>query len=238
MLEIHCSGTPYEIGLKHGQEAKTPIFRCIEFYAQQFKTSAKLDWPQVQHTALEFEPVIKRKWPAYLEEIRGIAEGSGRALSDILAINVRTEITFGLFSDGCTALSWVNDHNSFLAQNWDWMEQQKANLVMLSIQQAGKPHIKMITEAGLIGKIGLNSSGVGVCLNAIRAKGMDPTKIPCHLGLRLVLESPSKEEAVRQLEKVGVASSCHMLIADATGGVGVEWSSVEGKKLAMNERGQ
>lgn len=132
----------------------------------------------------------------------------------------------------------MNDHNSFLAQNWDWMEQQKANLVMLSIQQAGKPHIKMITEAGLIGKIGLNSSGVGVCLNAIRAKGMDPTKIPCHLGLRLVLESPSKEEAVRQLEKVGVASSCHMLIADATGGVGVEWSSVEGKKLAMNERGQ
>lgn len=92
----------------------------------------------------------------------------------------------------------------------------------------------MITEAGIIGKIGLNSAGVGVCLNAIRIKGMDPTKLPCHLGLRMVLESTSREEAVQKLEKYGIASACHMLIADATGGIGLEWSSVEVQKCTMN----
>jgi isopenicillin-N N-acyltransferase-like protein len=114
----------------------------------------------------------------------GIAEGASVVLADIIAINVRTEITFGLFSDGCTALSWRTDRASFLAQNWDWMDAQRENLIQLTIEQSGKPVIKMITEAGLIGKIGLNSAGVGVCLNAIKAKGMDSTRIPCHLGLR------------------------------------------------------
>lgn len=80
--------------------------------------------------------MIRRKWPAYLQEMsgscypssmrprliclfEGIATGAGVDLADILAINVRTEITFGLFSDGCTALSWLTDDASFLAQNWD-----------------------------------------------------------------------------------------------------------------------
>lgn len=92
----------------------------------------------------------------------------------------------------------------------------------------------MVTEAGLIGKIGLNSAGVGVCLNAIRLKGMDATRLPCHLGLRMVLDSTSREEAVRQLEKYGIASACHIFIADKTGGIGLEWSSGDVQKCTMN----
>jgi isopenicillin-N N-acyltransferase-like protein len=120
------------------------------------------------------------------------------------------------------------------------MSAQKENLIALTIHQqaCNKPTIKMITEAGLIGKIGLNSAGVGVCLNAIKAKGMDASRIPCHLGLRLVLDSFSREEAVRGLEVCGVASSCHMLVADATGGVGLEWSSKDLRKVEMNEARQ
>lgn len=96
----------------------------------------------------------------------------------------------------------------------------------------------MVTEAGLMGKIGLNSAGVGVCLNAIRIKGMDPTRLPCHLGLRMVLGSNSREEAVQRLETYGVASACHMLIADDTGGIGLEWSSSEVQKCTMNSSDQ
>lgn len=179
------------------------------------------------------------RWPDYLSEIRGIADGTDLGVEDIIAINVRTEIAFGLFSDGCTALSWKSSGNSWLAQNWDWNVAQKRNLVFLSVEQPGKPRIKMITEAGIIGKIGLNDAGVGVCLNAIRAKGMDMEKLPCHLGLRMVLESRSREEAVQNLEAAGgIASSCHMLVADAEGGIGLEWSSTDCKKVEMNAEKQ
>ena len=59
-------------------------------------------------------------------------------------------------SDGCTVVSWYdyNDTGSFLGQNWDWMEAQKSNLVLLTIAQPDKPMIKMVTEAGITCKMG------------------------------------------------------------------------------------
>lgn len=51
--------------------------------------------------------------------MKGIADGSGHDLLDIVALNVRTEINFGLFSDGCTALAWHTGNHAWLAQNWD-----------------------------------------------------------------------------------------------------------------------
>jgi isopenicillin-N N-acyltransferase-like protein len=51
--------------------------------------------------------------------MQGIADGSGTELLDIVALNVRTEINFGLFSDGCTALAWHTEKRAWLAQNWD-----------------------------------------------------------------------------------------------------------------------
>lgn len=95
----------------------------------------------------------------------------------------------------------------------------------------------MITEAGIIGKIGLNDSGVGCTLNAIKSKGYSFARLPCHLALRTVLDSFSRESAVSTLEKAGVASACHILVADATGGTGVESSSEDMVKLGMNDRG-
>jgi isopenicillin-N N-acyltransferase-like protein len=51
--------------------------------------------------------------------MRGIADGAGKQLLDIVALNVRTEINFGLFSDGCTSLAWHTEEHAWLAQNWD-----------------------------------------------------------------------------------------------------------------------
>jgi isopenicillin-N N-acyltransferase-like protein len=111
--------TTNQIGFQHGEAARVQIGRCIEFYANLFLKSSKQEWPQVLQHASTFEQQAKEKWPAYHEEIRGIADGAGKELLDIFAINVRTEITFGMFSDGCTALAWQTDNRSWLAQNWD-----------------------------------------------------------------------------------------------------------------------
>lgn len=96
----------------------------------------------------------------------------------------------------------------------------------------------MMAEAGIIGKIGLNSSRVGVTLNAIKAHGVDFAKLPCHLALRTVLNSSSRTEAVDKLMKVGVASACHITIADAaTGGLGLECSAKDIVPMPMSDGG-
>lgn len=171
--------------------------------------------------------------------MKGIADGAESDFESILALNVRTEIAFGMVSDGCTALSWKTSDASFLAQNWDWRYDQAENIVCLAIEQANKPSIHMMSEGGIIGKIGLNSAGVGVTLNAIQAPGVSNNKLPCHLALRTALNSTSRDAAVQALQTTGVASACHITIADAaTGGIGLECTALDIVEMPMETNGQ
>jgi isopenicillin-N N-acyltransferase like protein len=120
MLEVFCSGTPGEVGYHHGSAGKLQISRSIIFYQTLFESKCKMDWEAVKAFASKYEPYLQRHWPQYIEEMQGVANGAGVTYEDILALNVRTEVAFGNFSDGCTAFSWKGAKTSILAQNWDW----------------------------------------------------------------------------------------------------------------------
>lgn len=127
-----------QIGYLHGTNARDGIARAVEFYAKLFMKHSKLSWPEVQALASDFDGVIQSKWPRYYQELKGwvlrwhhatetlicyvttgIADGAGRQLNDIIALNVRTEIVFGQFSDGCTSLYYRGDGSVYMGQNWD-----------------------------------------------------------------------------------------------------------------------
>jgi isopenicillin-N N-acyltransferase-like protein len=99
--------------------AKLQVARSIAFYTHLFQQKSGKSWPEVRQTASIFAFTIEQKWPAYLEEMQGLADGAEVELLDIVALNVRTEIAFGQFSDGCTAISWKGEKRSLLGQNWD-----------------------------------------------------------------------------------------------------------------------
>ncbi|KAI1371754.1 AAT-domain-containing protein [Hypoxylon crocopeplum] len=251
MLEIRCAGTPYQIGFMHGKLAMKEIEQSIAFYEQLFRESCSLGWAEVLQEASKFFEPLKKIVPRYLVEINGIADGATIPFLDILALNIRSEIAFGLFSntskgtidvpsDGCTSLGWLAGSKSFLCQNWDWRVEQGANLIVCHISHSGTdiPDISMVTEAGIIGKIGLNSKGVGCCLNAIRCRGLDRSKLPVHFALRSVLESKSREEAVRLVKSFGVAGGGHILVGDPTGSTGLECTSLWVKELPMDDNGR
>lgn len=208
-----------------------------------------MDWSAVLNEAAKYTDPLQKLNPKYVQEMQGVADGAGVTFLDVVALNVRTEIIFGLVAqnpaepvpmDGCTSLAWMTEHGTrmFLGQNWDWMKEQSPNLIVCHISQSDSdiPDISMITEAGVIGKIGLNSLGVGVCLNAIRARGVDSSKLPIHLALRSVLESKTMGQAVESVKKVGTAGSGHILVADPTGAVGLECTSRGVLELHMDDK--
>lgn len=120
MLEVNSAGTTHQIGLVHGSTATVEIARSITFYQKLFQKNCSMDWETVKSFALKYQPYLSSSWPQYVEEMEGVAQGAGVTYGDILALNVRTEIAFGNFSDGCTALSWKGAGTSILGQNWDW----------------------------------------------------------------------------------------------------------------------
>ncbi len=227
MLNIKCTGSPYQIGFTHGKEAAELVKGTIKFYAALFEETATMKWPQVLTFARDLEGWIKKQWPRFYEEMQGVADGAVVSISDVIAINVRTEIMFGLSSDGCTSLGWTSEEKktTFLGQNWDWRPGQAEHLILLNITQPEIPQIQMVTEAGLIGKIGFNAAGVGVCFNAIRSAGVDTSRMPVHLGLRSALECTSAKAAVAAIQEHGMAAAASILIADKSTCVCVEFTS-------------
>ncbi|KAL4963159.1 acyl-coenzyme A:6-aminopenicillanic acid acyl-transferase-domain-containing protein [Aspergillus stella-maris] len=256
MLDITVTGNHREIGLAVGQQAAAQVQGSIEFYRLLFKAFNDLEWSTVRAKAAEFQPNLKAKFPRYYEEIEGIAEGAGVDIIDVLAINIRTEVAFGLFDkrsrrpmaidtvDGCTTLGWKTPSGAtFLAQNWDWKSKQKPNLIILRVNPKGVPDMdlprfQMITEAGIIGKIGFNEYGVGTLLNGIREMGIAPEKMPIHFALRTILESKSKAEALEKIKSIGLAGSSHILLGDETGPTGLECTSIGFQELQPDNLGR
>ena len=84
----------------------------------------------------------------------------------------------------------------------------------------------------------MNSAGVGVCLNAIRAKPVDSTKLPIHVVLRVCLDSKTKAEAFARMNDLGGAASAqHILIADSEGPLSWEVSPKGDVHIEPDESG-
>ncbi|KAL1850771.1 hypothetical protein Daus18300_012779 [Diaporthe australafricana] len=256
MIDITVEGTHRQIGLAVGQQAGAQVRGSIGFYRVLFKAFNDLEWTTVREHCDNFQPFIEAKFPRYWEEMQGIADGANVDVLDVLALNIRTEIAFGLFDensrrpmavdtvvDGCTTLGWkVPSGDTFLAQNWDWKSRQKPNLIVLRVTPKvpgmDLPRYQMITEAGIIGKIGFNEYGVGTLLNGIRAKGVNPERMPIHFALRTTLESKSTAEALEKIEAMGVAGSSHILMGDRNGPIGLECTSVGFGKIPADDLGR
>ena len=65
----------------------------------------------------------------------------------------------------CTALCF--QPTALLGQNWDWSSQLENLAVLLQIRVSENMTIQMLTEPGIIGKIGMNSQGIAACLNIL-----------------------------------------------------------------------
>lgn len=231
MLKIlKLRGTPREIGLQHGRLGKKEVINSLETYEKLFYDYKGYRWSKAKQEALIHVKAIEKYDLDMIEEMEGIAKGAGVDFEDILTLNARSEIALAMdgemFSDGCTAISIYQPftEDTLIAQNWDWHYSQNKSLLMLKVSSEGHPDILMVTEGGIIGKIGFNSAGVGVCFNAlITNKKTD--KVPIHLGLKAVLKSYTQAEALSKLSNGQIATSASFIIGYDTG---------EGKGMALN----
>ena len=219
---IQIQGSPRERGWQFGEQAADLIQFNLDNYWRLFHDLAGLSRPSVIEETARFVRPLDAYAPHLLEEMRGIAEGAGTTLAEILALNCRTEFLSAAkvpFHE-CTAIlagpeATANGH-TLLAQNWDWAEILRGGMVLLQIEQPGRPTVLTLTEAGMVGKIGLNSAGIGVCTNFVlhdsRRHG-----VPFHAILREALNAPRLGVAVLAVYRQARADSGNYLFAHANG---------------------
>ena len=240
---IEASGPAFERGRRHGARARARVERSIATYARLFAYCG-MDWRDAQARAAPYRDVVGAFDAALLEEIDGIAAGSGRLAGEIIALNARTEILppdypgepapqwqalagrnrgAGVPDWGeCTALAVPRASSStggtLLAQNWDWLGAQREALIVLRATEDDGTEVLTLTEAGMLAKIGLNSHGFGVCLNILRSTddGAHPG-VPVHVLLRALLRRRSVADAIAFAGKLAFGASSNVHCADVSG---------------------
>lgn len=226
---IDLNGSPRERGRQHGKGAPDRIKRGIAMYSESLLANG-VDWQQLERRAEAMVPVVERFDAAYVEEMRGIAEGSNQPFAGVMLMNARTEMVAAArkqhvqqhVPDGCTAALALPEASAdgvlLHGQNWDWRAECAETGVVLRIRRDDGPDILTFTEAGGLARSGLNSAGIGLTANALecdrdyrRGEG-----VPLPFIRRKVLESAFLAEAVRTIFSTPKLGSNHMAVSHDT----------------------
>lgn len=227
---IKVAGNAFDRGYEIGKQAKQQISHNIETYQYLFKKNGNIDWDEAKERAKQYVPWIQNYDSEIMEEIKGISEGSGFELLEIVALNARSEII--LHPDGCTSLAATpvvnKEQYTLLGQNWDWGSQLREGVVLLDIDQTPRPRIFMATEAGIVGKIGMNDQGLGVCLNLLGTAEEASYGVPIHVVLRGILNSMNLNQAIGQIGRMPRGVAANFLMAHGEGeAINVEMSPTD-----------
>src|ERR1700678_206227 len=232
---VRVAGTNYERGLQYGTQARPRVRRSVQAYQRVFAHFAGWDWETVRREAARFEAPIGDFRPGYLDEMRGIADGAGLDLTDVLAINVRTEVMYSAKARHaprapqppnapaeCTAFAGVPPPGqpgaTLLGQNWDWLTHSAQTLIVLEVRQDDGPDFVTVVEAGLLAQTGMNAAGLGLVTNALVTDADVGTPgLPYHVLLRAVLDCETVTDALAPLQAGYRSSSANSLIAHASG---------------------
>lgn len=223
---VISEGEPFTRGLHLGRSQQERVQHTVNAYMRIFENFAGLGRAAVFEQAERFMPAIANFAPYLLEEIRGIAEGAQCDVREIVAINARTELMYGVtHRPECSAIAISAeasaDGHIRVGQNWDWHPSLVGTLVLWLVRRDDGPDLLTLTEAGIVGKIGVNAAGLAMCINLLRSDSdSGGPAAPMHIILRRVLEAcRNVDEAVALIGETPRCTSCNHMLADRSGAI-------------------
>ena len=201
---ITIEGPPRERGRQYGAAAGDRIAKSITVYMDAWISGDVGSRDEVYRRAQRFGATIETRYPNLLEEITGIAEGAGRDVEEIIALNARTELLFAESSadEGCTVaviLPEAAGGHTLIGQNWDWKAECGALPVILRVRPDEGPAFLTFVEAGILARHGLNEAGIGTCGSFLGCDHPPQAGIPIAMMRRAVLQSTTFPAAIGQI---------------------------------------
>ncbi|MBB5871305.1 isopenicillin-N N-acyltransferase-like protein [Allocatelliglobosispora scoriae] len=203
----------------------------VEAYLERFSAGVGLDRAAVTVQGAVYRATTLAHFPRLAATLDAVAEAAGVEVELIYAINARSELLYGTVACGapgdppagegeCTSLGVLGSHtvngHTIIGQNWDWHPEQRPYTLLLITRDERGHEIAALTEAGMLAKAGLNSRGVGVCVNLLGSdRDGRPGGVPYHVLLRSVLEADSLSWSLRNAIRSPRSASINLMIGAA-----------------------
>jgi isopenicillin-N N-acyltransferase-like protein len=231
---IEVSGSPAIRGKQYGKQAAERIHKGVSHYTAQLEKLA-LTRAALEAVIRDYLPIMEGYDPAYVTEMRGIAEGANISFEDIVLLNARTEVLklaadsrlrdklIGAGDmDGCTGVivlpKATANRQIIHAQNWDWKMECAETAVVLRIRRDDGPDILTFTEAGGLARSGMNSAGISLTANYLESS-IDYQKVgvPLPLIRRKILENEHLALAMHTTYLTPKSGSNNMMLSHREG---------------------
>lgn len=242
---VDVAGGPRERGRAHGEEARDLIHDVIGRWHDDLGLDVGNGVDAYLGEFLDrtdFVSAIRRWTPDLLDEVGGIAEGSGLSESACLTWQLLDEewwyrerhlagTTRG--EERCSAAGGpASGGGTVIGQNMDIEAYHDGSQVLLRSRTTGlTPDSLVVTSAGMIGLTGVNRSGIGVCVNSLAQLAPTPAGLPVAFVIRGVLGCRTTDAAAEFLHAITHASGQNYLVGSPDGIVDIECSSGQAREV-------
>ena len=225
---LEVSGTNYEVGKKIGEYFKGII---VEIYRRQDDMIQGLlslvnSQPDIYYNP--FYNATIEKFPEYIDELKGMADGSGIPFKTIFCYNMVMEIimrknilgggkeTSNLPRFGCSDISYSSSGKTIMAHNEDFGKIVADLLYVVKASIPGKPTFVGLSYPGMILGIcpGMNEAGLVTTGNFITSLQVNDA-VPWVFLARSIMEYETVAGAVNAL-KIPSAYAEHYQIGSFT----------------------
>jgi isopenicillin-N N-acyltransferase-like protein len=224
------TGDNYTIGRLHGSRFSAAVrVQLDETLAGALQSG--LDRPAALRWADGQLPRIAALAPHWIDELRGLADGAGLSLDEVVALQVRpgsgalperAASDQVALAEGCTSFAVAGDATAdgrpLSGQNRDLVPAYRRRMVVLLLRPIGRTPILMHAVPGELGGVGLNGRGVSVWANSIWAREGRNWQAPPLLR-RAMLECGTADEAADRARAMDGPAVGSFLISDAAGRV-------------------
>lgn len=218
---LELKGSAYERGFQHGQQLRPEIARIIMRWKEDLRAYAKQDADELIRRFLaetNFLPAIRRWTPELLEEIRGIAEGSGQRFETVFAFQLLDELWVFMdipAANHCSSLGVAKSggHPAYVAQNMDLESFRDGFQIVLHLTGGTtEPEQLVFSSAGMIGLNGVNGRSIAIACNTLMELTASTDGLPVACIVRGVLAQTDGESALEFVRDVRHASGQNYIL--------------------------
>jgi predicted choloylglycine hydrolase len=224
---LELSGNAYERGLQHGKALKQDIAAVYAKWKDNIRKETKGDPDSVLDAfrkAIHFEPITRKYAPALLDEMKGLAVGSGQEYKDVYAFQLVDEYWVYRNRENnaekhhCSGIGVpaTAGRPAFIAQNMDLENYMQGYQVLLHISATvTEPEQYILSCAGLLALGGMNGKGIGLCMNTLMELESSTDGLPVAFIVRAVLAKQEGKEALQFLKTIKHASGQNYILGIA-----------------------
>ena len=236
---LNVSGSPYDMGYKHGQTYREDIRFFTEdrvkLCMSDTWTGRKLSRAAVIDLAEACVTEHRAYAPELMDELQGIADATDLSLAELIITNGYTDFIDTIYrvgdpsqspaatqhmADNCTAFLVPNeaavDGQAMYGQTWDMHDSATPFVIVLHGQPDDAPEFLSFTITGCVGMIGMNEHGIAVGINNLSG-GDGQIGVTWPFVIRKMLAQDNIDDALECLTSAKLAGAHNYLLMDREG---------------------